>query len=68
MKRKQCWAIKIKTGKFVNQPIIQNYWEADRTLLFRSKKFAEQWLENNPFWSQKCSVVKTIVIVKEVGE
>ena len=67
MKRHHCWAIKIKRGGFVNaQPT--HYWEADRTLLFRTKKQGESWLSSNQFWNPKAEVVKVTLIVKEYGE
>lgn len=67
MKRVHCWAIKIKRGGFVNmQPV--NYWEADRTLLFRTKKQAESWLASNLFWNPKGEVVKVTLTVKEYGQ
>lgn len=68
MKKKSCWALKMKYGKFVNQPIINNYWEGDRTLLFRSKKLAQQWLDNSQFWKGKAEVAKVTITIKEYGE
>lgn len=68
MKKKFCWALKIKYGKFVNQPILHNYWEADRTMLFRTKKFAQEWLDRDPFWKGRAEVVKVMMTVKETGE
>ncbi len=67
MKRLHCWAIKIKRGGFVNvQPT--NYWEADRTMLFRTQKQAKAWLASSRFWESKGTVVKVTVIVKEYSE
>ena len=67
MKRTICWGIKIKRGGFVNaQPV--NYWEPDRTLLFKSKKQAEGWLTGNQFWNPKAEVAKVVLTVKEYGE
>jgi hypothetical protein len=61
---KSCWAIKIKRGGFVQaQP--REYWEADRTLLFRNKKQAEAWLSSNRFWNPKGEVVKVNVNIEE---
>lgn len=64
MKRKICWAIKIKNGGFVNFPP-REYWEADRTMVFRTKKQAEGWLASNQFWNPKGTVVKAVITVKE---
>jgi hypothetical protein len=67
VKRLHCWAIKIKRGGFVNvQPT--NYWEADRTMLFRTQKQAKAWLASSRFWESKGTVVKVTVIVKEYSE
>ncbi len=67
MKRIQCWAIKSKRGGFVNsQPI--NYWEADRTMLFRTRKQAQAWLASNHFWALKGDVVKVVMTIRENGE
>ena len=64
MSKKQAWAVKTNRNCFVNKPP-QFYWEADRTLLFRTKKQAETWLAANNFWSSKAEVVKVTVTVKE---
>ena len=68
MKKKICWALKIKYEKFVNQPVFANYWEGDRTLLFRTKKMAQEWLKNSEFWKGKAEPVKVTVTIKEYGE
>ena len=68
MKRKTCWAWKLKRGKFVNQPLTTHYWEADRTWLFKTKKFAQEMLEKNPFWKGRAEVVKVIITIKETEE
>jgi hypothetical protein len=68
VKRQHCWALRIKSGKFVNAPIVQNFWEADRTLLFRTKKMAEAWLSSNKFWNPKAYVVRVTITIKEFGE
>lgn len=67
MKRMHCWALKIKRGGFVQtQP--REYWEADRTLLFRAKKQAEGWLSSNLFWNPKAEVVRVTITIKEYME
>lgn len=68
MKKTTCWAIKLKRGKFVCQTFISNFWDAERTMTFRTKKVAKEWLKNNPFWNGKGEVIKVIVTVREVGE
>ena len=68
MKRIECWAIKVKGGKFINREWINNFWEADKVLTFRTRKDAKKWLEENPFWRGKGEVVKVTVTVKEIGE
>jgi hypothetical protein len=45
-----------------------NYWEADRTMLFRTQKQAKAWLASSRFWESKGTVVKVTVIVKEYSE
>ena len=66
MKKTYCWGIKIRRGGFVNYPP-REYWEADRTMLFRTKKQAEGWLASNQFWNPKAEVVRVLVTVKEFG-
>lgn len=68
MKRQHCWAIKRKVGGFVLSPINREYWEADRTMLFRTKKQAEAWLLSNAFWNPKAYVVRVTITIKEYGE
>lgn len=64
MSKKTAWAIKTKRDYFINKPP-QFYWEADRTLLFRTRKQAETWLAVNNFWEGRAAVVKVTVTVKE---
>lgn len=64
MSKRTAWAIKTKRDYFVNKPP-QHYWEADRTLLFRTRKQAETWLAANNFWGGKAEVAKVTVTVKE---
>lgn len=67
MSKKTAWAIKTKRDNFVNRPP-QQFWEADRTLLFRTRKHAETWLQNNNYWGPKAEVAKVTVTVKEYME
>lgn len=64
MSKKVAWAIKTSRNTFVNQPP-QQFWEADRTLLFRTRKQAQTWLSNSNYWGKKAEPVKVTVIVKE---
>lgn len=64
MSKKTAWAIRTKRDYFVNRPP-DFYWEADRTLLFRNRKQAQVWLDNNPFWTGRGQVVKVSVVIKE---
>jgi len=34
-------------------PFDTKYWEAERTMTFRTRKFAQAWLDNDPFWKGK---------------
>lgn len=68
MKKTKCWAIKLKHGKFVNRPVIHNYWESERAILFRTRKYAEDWLKGNPFWEGRGEVVRVIVTIREEDE
>ena len=64
MSKKIAWAIRTNRNTFVNQPP-QQFWEADRTLLFRTRKQAQTWLSNSHYWGKKAEPVKVSVIVKE---
>jgi len=64
MSKKTAWAIKTMRNTFVNRPP-QMFWEADRVLLFRTRKQAQTWLENSIYWSPKARVVKVQCIIKE---
>ena len=66
MKRVECWAIKIKGGKFINREWISEPREADRVMTFRTRKFAKEWLESNPFWRGRGEIVKVMVVTKEI--
>lgn len=68
MKKTRCWAIKNNMGKFVNRSLDEKFWEADRTLLFRTRKYAQAWLNSNPYWNGRATIVKAIVTVREFGE
>ena len=68
MKKTTCWAIKLKHGKFVQHPLDMKYWEAERTMTFRTRKFAQDWLEGNPFWKGRGEVMKVTITVRGEGE
>ena len=66
MSKKTAWAIKTKRNYFVNYAPTQ-FWEADRTMLFRTRRQAQAWLKENQFWALKADVVKVTITVKEYG-
>lgn len=68
MKKQNAWALKNKTNGFVKSPLTKHFWEADRTLLFRTKKQAEAWLASNTFWNPKAEVVRVVITIREYGE
>lgn len=69
MTRTEAWGIKLKRGKFVNFPT-QNlpYFEAYRIITFRTRKQAQEWLDNDKFWQGKAEVVPIVITTKERGE
>lgn len=67
MAKRIAWAIKTKRDYFVNKPP-QFYWEAERTMLFRTRKQAYAWLASNNFWGKRAEVVKVVFSIKEYGE
>ena len=64
MSKKTAWAIKTFRNNFVNRPP-QMYWEADRVMLFRTKKQAMDWLVASIYWSPKAKVVRVTITIKE---
>lgn len=67
MSKKVAWAIKTRRDTFVNQPP-QNFWEAERTMLFRTRKQAQTWLGNSHYWIKKGEAVKVTVTIREYME
>ena len=56
------WALKAPTG-YVRDP---NYRTALRTLLFRTREHAEQWLRNNDYWvGLKVEPVRVLITITE---
>jgi hypothetical protein len=69
MTRTEAWAIKTNRGKFVNFPITNlPSFEAYRIITFRTRKQAQQWLDNDRFWNGKATVVPVIIRTVERGE
>lgn len=64
MSKKIAWAIKSSRDNFVNRPP-EYFWEADRTMLFRTRKQAQLWLDGQQFWKGRASVVKVVITIKE---
>lgn len=63
--KKVCWAVRTRHG-FVQD----NYdpFQPFRTILFRSRKHAHAWLEDNQYWVRlKAEPVKVKVTVAEYG-
>jgi hypothetical protein len=63
MTKKVLWAIQTKRGGFVTY----GYYEPTfNTALFKTRKHAEMWLEDNPYWQKlNVRIVKVTVTVKE---
>ena len=62
--RKFCWAIKVKSG-FVTEN--RDPYQPVRTALFRTRKHALVWLEDNHYWLRmKAHPVRVKVTITEV--
>jgi len=56
------WALKIPRG-YVRDP---SYRTPLRTLLFRNREHAEEWVQNNEYWLQlKVQPVRVMVTIAE---
>lgn len=68
MTRTEAWGIKTKQGKFVNFPVYNvAMFEAYRIITFRTKRQAQEWLNNDKFWSGKAEVVPLVITTRERG-
>ena len=63
MTKKHLWAIQTKRGGFVTY----GYYEPTfNTALFKTKRHAEMWLEDNHYWRNlNVHIVRVTVTVKE---
>ena len=62
--KKNCWAVQWK-GKLASDD--GKYGEPVRTALFRSRKHAQAWLEDNRYWSRLGAyVVRVRVSITEI--
>lgn len=65
--KKFCWALQIKgTVKFVAR-LPMYHWEACTTVLFRTRKQAEEWLtaHDRGYWQKKAMPIKVKVQIEE---
>lgn len=61
--KKVCWAVEWK-GKLVKSS--DKFGEPVQTALFRSRKHAEAWLEDNRYWARlKAHVIRVKVTITE---
>lgn len=68
MTRTECWAIKTRQGNFVHLPVTNFVFEGYRIMTFRTRKAAQQWLDNDRYWKDKSTVVPITITTKERGE
>lgn len=69
MTRTKAWAIKTRLGKYVNFPVTNlAFFEAYRIVTFRTRRQAQEWLDNDKFWCGKAEVVQVVITTKELGE
>lgn len=61
--KKQCWAIRTRSG------FVTDYHDPDqpiRTMLFKTRKHGQIWLEENLYWLRlKAEVVRVKVTITE---
>lgn len=63
------WAIQTKRGSYVHFPVVSlAAFEAYRIINFRTRKQAQQWLDNDRYWHDKATVVQIVITTKEKGE
>lgn len=69
MTKTKAWGLKLKQGKFVNFPVHNlPMFEAYRIITFKSRRQAQEWLDNDRFWKGKAEVVPIVITTKELGE
>lgn len=65
--KKYCWALQINgTRKYVAR-MLMFHWEAATTVLFRTRKQAEEWqtLQDNGYWRHRARPVKVKLQIDE---
>lgn len=69
MARTKGWGIKTTQGRFVNFPNHNvPYFEAYRIVSFKTRKQAQEWLDNDRYWRDRAFVVPIVIHTKERGE
>lgn len=66
MTKSEAWAIQTRRGTFVNVPYDQT--SAYKIATFKTKNQAKLWLDNDPFWHDKASVVPIVITTRARGE
>ena len=62
--KKLCWALQYQRGLVQDK---YDYSKPVHTLLFRTRRHAEAWLEENPYWVKlKARAVRVKVTINEV--
>jgi hypothetical protein len=65
MARLDCWALAINNrGAYVKLPPGTLPYSPFRTMLFKSRKAALDWVQADPYWRDKVKVEKVTVITK----
>lgn len=64
----KCWALKDDRNRFVQNEHGSMPDEAFRTVTFRTRKAAQDWLNRHLYWYYKAKPVRVYVTIKEVGE
>lgn len=68
MTRIECWALKTKQDNFVHFPATNFMFEGYRIMTFRTRKAAQQWVDNDRYWKDKTTVVPIVVTTRERDE
>ena len=65
--KKKAWGLKTKHGSLINRPPT-HHWEAERVLLFRTRKQAKSYLENDQYWEGRAVPVRVTYEVRETED
>ena len=69
MTRTTGWAIQTNRGRFVNFPHHNlPHFEAYRIITFKTRRQAQEWLDNDRYWKDKAVVVPIVISTREKGE